>query len=76
MNERDFKGVQPYLFGEDFGMKAKEKLDAVAALCKVVYQQPAKGKSGFQAGYHHKFNWGVADRKTLALEDTRRRVST
>ena len=58
MNERDFKGVQPYLFGEDFGIKAKEKLDAVAALCKVVYQQPAKGKSGFQTGYPRKFNRG------------------
>ena len=37
MNESDFTGVQLYLFGEDFGIKAKEKLDAAAALQKVVY---------------------------------------
>ena len=42
MNEGDFAGTQPFLFGEDFGVKAKEKLDAAAALRKVVYQQPAK----------------------------------
>ena len=58
MNENDFKGAQPYLFREDFGIKAKEKLEAAAALCKVVYQQPAKGKSGCQAGYPCRFNWG------------------
>ena len=44
MNEGDFTGAQPFLFGEDFGVKAKEKLDAAAALQKVIYQQPAKGK--------------------------------
>ena len=58
MNEGDFAGTQPFLFGEDFGVKAKEKLDAAAALRKVVYQQPARGKSGFQAGYPRKFNRG------------------
>ena len=58
MNESDFTGVQPYLFSEDFGIKAKEKLDAAAALRKVVYQQPAKGKAGFQADYPRKFNRG------------------
>ena len=47
MNESDFTGVQPYLFGEYFAIKAKEKLDAAAALRKMVYQQPAKRKSGF-----------------------------
>ena len=56
MSESDFSGVQPYLFGEDFGLKAKEKLDAAAALRKVVYQQPSKGKSGFQGGYPRKYN--------------------
>ena len=38
MNEIDFTGVQPYIFGEDFGIKTKEKLDAAVALRKVVYQ--------------------------------------
>ena len=51
MDEKDFAKVQPYLFGDDFGQKAKEKLDAADALRKVVYQQPAKGKTNFQGGY-------------------------
>ena len=60
MNEGDFARTQPFLIGEAFGViKAKEKLDAAAAaLRKVVYQQPAKEKSGFQAGYPRKFNRG------------------
>ena len=58
MSDSDFTGVQPYLFGEDFGLKAKEKLDAAAALRKVVYQQSSKGKSGFQRGYPRKYNRG------------------
>ena len=41
MNEGDFAGTQPFLFGEDFDVK---KLDAAA---EVVYQQPARGTSGF-----------------------------
>ena len=75
MSESDFSGVQAYLFGEDFGLKAKEKLDAAAAL---IYQQPSKGKSGFQGGYPCKYNWshGVADKTTLALKDTGRRTET
>ena len=39
--------IKPYLFGENFGMKVKEKLDVGAALQKVVYQQAAKGKLSF-----------------------------
>ena len=58
MNESDFTEVQLYLFSKHFGIKAKEKLDVAAALRKVVYQQPAKGKSCFQAGNPHKFNQG------------------
>ena len=78
MNESDFIGVQPYIFGKDFGIKAKEKLDAAAALRTVVNQQPAKGKAGFQAGNPCKFNWGqgVANGTTPALENTERRLET
>ena len=50
-----FTGIQLYLFGENFGLKAKEKVDAAAALRKVVYQQSSKGKSGFQGGYPRKY---------------------
>ena len=78
MNKSDFTGVQPYLFGEYFAIKAKEKLDAAAALRKMAYQQPAKRKSGFWTGYPHKFNpgQGVADGTTLALEDPGGRLET
>jgi len=42
MKDRDFKDSQPYLFGKDFGQKAKEKLESAAALRKIVYQQTPK----------------------------------
>ena len=59
MKEKDFARAQPYLFGQDFGQKAKEKLDATEALRKVVYQQRPKGKVNFQGGYpRNKQNWG------------------
>jgi len=38
MKDQDFKDSQPYLFGEDFGQTAKEKLESAAALWKIVYQ--------------------------------------
>ena len=57
MNESNFIGMYSTYY-EGFGIKAKEKLDAAAALQKVVYQQPAKGKADFQAGYPRKFNHG------------------
>ena len=75
MNEDDFAGTQPFLFGEDFGVKAKEKLDAAAVLRKVVYQQPARvfkqATPASSIGAK-----GVADGKTLALEDIRRGQET
>ena len=75
MKEKDFARAQPYLFGQDFGQKAKEKLDAADALRKVVYQQPPKGKANFQGGYPcNKQNGaeGVAATTTTALENSRR----
>jgi len=36
MKDVDFKGSQPLLFGEDFGEKAKSRMEAAAALRKVV----------------------------------------
>jgi len=36
MKDVDFKGSQPLLFGEDFGEKAKSRMEAAAALKKVV----------------------------------------
>jgi len=36
MKDSDFKGAQPFIFGEDFGEKAKAKLEAAAALKKTI----------------------------------------
>ena len=50
-------GTQPYLFREDFGAKAKEKLEAAAVLLKkAMYPQPCKGKLGFSGGYPHNYS--------------------
>lgn len=38
MNDSDFGKTQPFLFGENFGEKAKARLEAAAALKKVLYQ--------------------------------------
>lgn len=56
MKETDFKGAQPYLFGENFAEQAKSKLEAAAALKKSVYPS-LRGKSGFRGG-HSRRNWG------------------
>ena len=56
MKESNFTGTQPYLFGEDFGAKAKEKLEAAAVLKKAIYPQPSKGKLGYSGGYPHKYS--------------------
>jgi len=58
MNEQDFKNSQPFLFGENFGQKAKEKLESAAALWKVVYPQMSKGNMGFQGGHSYKPHQG------------------
>jgi len=55
VKDEDFVAAQPFLFGENFGSR---KLEAVAALKKTVYQQPSRGKQGFQGGYPQKFNRG------------------
>ena len=56
MKEEDFAAAQPFLFGEEFGAMAKSRLEATAALKKIVYPQSNKGKQGFQGGYPRKFN--------------------
>ena len=56
MKESEFKGAQPYLFGENFAEQAKSKLEAAAALKKSVYPS-FKGKSVFRGGHPRK-NWG------------------
>ena len=58
MKESDFAGAQSYLFGEDFGAKAKEKLEAAAVLKKAMYPQSSKAKSDFSGGYPRKFSQG------------------
>ena len=57
MKESDFKETQLYLFGEDFGEKAKCKLEAAAALKISVYPSSTKTKLGLRDSYPCK-NWG------------------
>ena len=59
MKDKDFKGSQPLLFGEDFGEKAKSKIEAAAALKKVVTSSGDKGKQkGFHKSHPHRNSWG------------------
>ena len=59
MKDADFKGAQPFLFGEDFGEKAKAKLEAAAALKKTIGPSANRLKqSGFRPSHPHKTNWG------------------
>ena len=51
MKQSNFTGTQPNLFGENFGAKAKEKLEAATVLKKTIYPQPSQGKLGFSGRY-------------------------
>jgi len=71
MREEDFVAAQLFLLGEDFGSVAKGKLEAAAALKKIIYLQSSKGKQGFQGGYPGKFSWAPTKLAT-ALGNPRR----
>ena len=59
MKDVDFKGTQPLLFEENFGEKAKARMEAAAALQKIVTPAGSKGKqTGFQKGHPQKNTWG------------------
>ena len=59
MKDADFKGFQPFLFGEDFGEKAKARMEAAAVLRKVVNPPGSKGKqTGFQKSHPQRSTWG------------------
>ena len=60
MKDEDFKGSQPFLFGEDFGDKAKGRMEAAAALRKVINPSGPKGKQTvFQKDHPQRGNsWG------------------
>ena len=59
MKDLDFKGTQLLLFGEEFGEKAKARMEAAAALQKIVTLAGSKGKqTGFQKGHPQKNTWG------------------
>ena len=64
MKDVDFKGSQPLLFGDDFGEKAKSRMEAAAALRKVVNPTAPKRKSGFQKSHPQKTTWGHQGGKT------------
>jgi len=65
MKEVDFKGSQPLLFGEDFGEKAKGRMEAAAALRKVVNPSGSKGKQmGFRRSHPQRNTWGHQGGKT------------
>jgi len=58
MKDEDFKGAQPLLFGEGFGEKAKTKIEATAALKKVVNPSGDKGKhKGFYKSHPQRNSW-------------------
>jgi len=79
MKDKDFMTAQPFLFGEDFGLVAKEKLEAAAALKKAVYPQPSssKGKHNFQGGYPASSAgaMGAAINQTTPLGNPRREAA-
>ena len=59
IKDSDFKGAQPFLFGEDFGEKAKAKLEAAAALKKTIGPPANRStQSGFRPSHPHKSDWG------------------
>ena len=58
MKDDDFKVSQPFLFGENFGEKAKVKLEAAAALKKAVNPLVKKTKMGFWASHPQQYNRG------------------
>ena len=65
MKDVDFKGSQPLLFGEDFGEKAKTRIEAAAALRKVVNPPGPKGKQAvFQKSHPQQNTWGHQGGKT------------
>jgi len=76
LKDQDFKDSQPYLFGEDLGQKAKEKLESAAALQKIVYQQTSMWKVVFQRGYPHEHcrGHGGGQQNNSALKNTKRRT--
>jgi len=65
MKDSDFKGAQPFLFGEDFDEKAKAKVEAAAALKKTISPPANRSKQlGFRPSHPHKSNWGHQGRKS------------
>jgi len=64
MKDIDFKESQPLLLGEDFGEKAKLRMEAAAALRKVVNPTVPKVKLGFQKSHPQKTTWGHQGGKT------------
>ena len=55
IEESDFKEAPAMLFGENFGVLAKQRIDAAAALKKILVIK--KGKRGFWQSHLQK-NWG------------------
>ena len=68
VEESDFKEAPPMLFGENFGVLAKQRIEAAAALKKILATD--KGKWGFRQSHPQK-NWGrgVAVLCTAAKEE-------
>ena len=54
MEDVDFKKAPPFLFGENFGTLARERIEAVAALTKTFGID--KSRQGFQKS-HPQGNW-------------------
>jgi len=58
LKDLDFKGAQLFLFGEDFGEKAKAKLETAAALKTIGPLANRSKQLGFQPSHLHKSNLG------------------
>ena len=58
-SDADFKDASPYLFGENFGTSAMERLEAAEVLKKAIFSDKAHHQ-GFQKSYPQK-NFGCGD---------------
>ena len=62
-----------YVFGEDFGEKAKARMEAAAALQKIVTPAGSKGKQTvFQKGHPQKNTWGRQGGSQLQVKEVSR----
>ena len=62
VEESDFKETPPMLFSENFGVLAKQRIEAAAALKKTLATD--KEKQGFRQS-HPQMNWGCSGSRSV-----------